>query len=734
MSPEASTIGGEQSVEELRRELAEARGREAATSEILALISRSPMELQGAFAEVAANAARLCDAYDATIYQADADVLRLVAHHGPIQVGPVGQFTLPLSRGLLNGRAVLDRRMIQIGDLQAEGDEYPEGRGFALRLGFHTQLAIPLIRAGRAIGVISIRRAEVRLFTDRQIELLKTFADQAVIAIENARLFEEVQARTSELQESLEYQTATSEVLKVISNSPTNIKPVLDAICETAIRICGARDATLFLREANQLVLRAHYGPIENIGHLPISRDLVTGRALLERTPIHVLDIAHDPGEFPLGQEYALQLGYRTILAVPLIREDVAIGVIGIRRTEVRAFSDKQIKVLQTFADQAVIAIDNARLFEEVQARNTELRVALEQQTATSELLKVIGRSTFDLQPVFETLAENAVMLCEAEHAFIFLYDGHFLRSVASHNIPPALRAFVEANPTRPGRESAAGRAASERRTIHIEDIRADPEFTYGVVHVGPMRTVLAIPMLRGDELLGVIVITRPEVRLFTHSQIALMETFADQAVIAIENARLFDEVQARNRDLTALGQVGRAVSSTLDLKVVLKTIVDRAVELSGTDAGSIFYYRRGRFELGETTGLSEEAIARFRELDIAEGQTGLGEAIAQRQSLQVPDIFQRPSNPLRDAAIEAGLRRSHRSPVRQRGSSRRPGVAAAPVRRISACRRQPHAGLCRPVGHRPRECPPVQRDRPAKPRARDRESTQVAVRRQHEP
>src|SRR5262249_35076726 len=161
-----------------------------------------------------------------------------------------------------------------------------------LRLGFHTQLAIPLIRAGRAIGVISIRRAEVRLFTDRQIELLKTFADQAVIAIENARLFEEVQARTSELQESLEYQTATSEVLKVISNSPTNIKPVLDAICET-IRICGARDATLFLREANQLVVRAHYGPIENIGHLPISRDLVTGRALLERTPIHVLDIAH---------------------------------------------------------------------------------------------------------------------------------------------------------------------------------------------------------------------------------------------------------------------------------------------------------------------------------------------------------------------------------------------------------------------------------------------------------
>src|SRR5262245_18134854 len=457
MSPEASTFGGEQSVEELRRELAEARGREAATSEILALISRSPMELQGVFAEVAANAARLCDAYDATIYQADADELRLVAHHGPIQVGPVGQFTLPLSRGLLNGRAVLDRRMIQIGDLQAEGDEYPEGRGFALRLGFHTQLAIPLIRAGRAIGVISIRRAEVRLFTDRQIELLKTFADQAVIAIENARLFEEVQARTSELQESLEYQTATSEVLKVISNSPTTIKPVLDAICETAIRICGARDATLFLREANQLVLRAHYGPIENIGHLPISRDLVTGRALLERTPIHVLDIAHDPGEFPLGQEYVLQLGYRTILAVPLIRDDVAIGVIGIRRTEVRAFSDKQIKVLQTFADQAVIAIDNARLFEEVQARTRELTESLQQQIATADVLKVISRSAFDLQAVLNTLVESAARLCAADTAAIFRPRGDAFQFLAHYAFNPEYRTLMERYPVPMGRGSISG-------------------------------------------------------------------------------------------------------------------------------------------------------------------------------------------------------------------------------------------------------------------------------------
>src|SRR5262249_29197454 len=334
------------------------------------------------------------------------------------------------------------------------------------------------------------------------------------------------------------------------------------------------------------------------------------------------------------------------------------LGVIFIYRFEVRPFTDKQISLVETFADQAAIAISNVGLFEQVQARNTELRVALEQQTATSGLLKVIGQSTFELHPVFETLAENAVKLCEAQHAFIYRFDGQLLRNVATYNIPPELREFVEKNPVRPGRGSGAGRAALERRTIQIEDIRTDPEFTYGVVRVGPMRTLLAVPMLRADELLGVIIITRPEVRLFTPNQIALMETFADQAVIAIENTRLFEEVQARNRDLTALGEVGRAVSSTLDLKVVLKTIVDRAVALSGTDGGSIFYFRKevGRFELGETSGLDEEVVAKFRTLDIAAGQTGLGEAIANRQPLQIPDVTKRASNPLRDAALEAGL------------------------------------------------------------------------------
>jgi signal transduction histidine kinase len=343
---------------------------------------------------------------------------------------------------------------------------------------------------------------------------------------------------------------------------------------------------------------------------------------------------------------------------VPLLKDQTVVGVIMLFRKTVHPFTERQIALVNTFAEQALIAMENTRLFEEVQARNTDLRVALEQQTATSELLKVIGQSTLDLQPVFETLAENGVRLCEAERAVIFRFDGQFLRVVATHNASSELRAFIEQHPQMPGRGSTTARAAAERRTVHVHDAQADPEYTYASRQVDPIGTIIAIPMLLAGELLGVITIYRHEVLPFTDGQISLLETFADQAAIAIENTRLFEEVQARNRDLTALGDVGRAVSSTLDLKIVLKTIVDRAVDLSGTDAGSIFYFREelGRFELGETSGLQSDVVAKYRKLDIVEGQTGLGEAIAKRAPLQVPDVLKRPSNALRDAALEAGL------------------------------------------------------------------------------
>jgi signal transduction histidine kinase len=388
---------------------------------------------------------------------------------------------------------------------------------------------------------------------------------------------------------------------------------------------------------------------------------------LLEGKPVQIPDVLADP-EYNNPEPQRLG-GYRTHLGVPLLRGGSQIGVILVSRRTVRPFDNKQIELVTTFADQAVIAIENTRLFEEVQAGSRELAEALEQQTVSSEVLRIISSSPRDLRPVFQAMLENAVRICDAKFGHLWLLEGDAFRTVAVHNAPRT-SAIRPGSLHRPPPDMPVARAAITKQVVQL-DIKAtqsymerDP-FVVDAVDVAGFRTVLAVPMLKDDQLVGAITILRQEVRPFGDKQIELVKTFADQAVIAIENTRLFEEVQARSRELSrsvqelrALGDVGRAVSSTLDLKVVLKTIVDRAVNLSGTDGGSIFYYhqRAARFELGETTGLDEEVVARFRKLDISTGQTGLGEAIAQRQPLQLPDILNRPSNPLRDAAIEAGL------------------------------------------------------------------------------
>jgi len=672
-----------------KRELEEALKQQAGTADVLKSISRSAFNLQRVLDTLTEAAVHLCGADKGLIRRREGERYMVASTYGfSDEFRHWGEATaLAAGRDSIVGRVALDRRTVHIPDVLTEPD-WESGDWQSLG-GFRSMIGVPLLRDGDILGILVLHRTQPAPFTEKQIELVETFADQAVIAIENTRLFEEVQARNHDLTEALARQTATSEILRVMSGSQTDIQPVFDAIVQSAVKLCDGVYGAVNMFDGEK-VLRPtafyNYTPaalaaVERMYPMVPSRRQLTARAILDRAVAHIPDVLNDPDYAP---DIALAGGWRAGLAVPMFREGQPIGVILVTRAQSGSFSERQIDLLKIFADQAAIAIENTRLFEEVQTRNRELRIALEQQTVTSELLKVIGRSTFDLQPVFDTLAENAVRLCEAERALIFRFDGELLRAVATHNVPPELKTFIAEHPQRPGRGSTTARAALEKRTHHVHDIRTDPDYTYGARQIEPAtRTMLAIPMLRLDELLGVVTIYRHEVRPFSDSQIALMETFADQAAIAIENTRLFDEVQARNRDLTALGEVGRAVSSTLDLKVVLKTIVDRAVELSATDAGSIFYFRDeiGRFELGETTGLDEDVIARFRKLDIAAGQTGLGEAIASGKPLQVTDITKRPSNALRDAAVEAGLRAALIVPLLS---------AQAPLGALVLQRRQP--------------------------------------------
>ena len=649
------------------RELAESLEQQTATANVLKVISRSKFELQPVLDTLVESAASLCDTENAFIFLNENELYRLTANHGFSKEYEtfLKEHPIPPGEGTLVGRTVLEGRVVHIPDVLADL-QYTWRHSLQLG-GQRTMLGVPLLREGKCVGVMAMARLVQQPFTTKQIELVTTFADQAVIAIENVRLFDEMQARSRELSESLEQQTATNEILGVIAASPTNVEPVLRTLAESACRLCEAYDSIIALREQDRLRIRAHHGPIPvDFAEWPIGRGWVTGRAVVDREPVHVHDLSASVDEFPDGSTFALRLGHRTMLAVPLLREGEAIGAISLRRTEVKPFTDKQIELVSTFADQAVIAIENVRLFDEVQARNSELTEALEQQTASSEILRVISGSQTDTQPVFDTIVENAVRLCEAERAFIFRFDGELLRAVAYYNVGPELREFVDRNPIALGQHSVSARAALEKRTVQIPDVQADPDYAYAVRDVDLIRTVLAVPMLKGDNLLGTITIYRLEAKPFTDKQVALLETFADQAVIAIENARLFNEVQARTRELSqsveelrALGEVSQAVNSTLDLETVLTTIVAKAVQLSATDGGAIYVFDDGRreFQLRATHGTDEALIAAIREQGIRTDERIIARAAAHRAPVQIPDLAAEPSSPIVGIVMRAGYR-----------------------------------------------------------------------------
>ena len=298
--------------------------------------------------------------------------------------------TVPVApdRGSAIGRALLEGVTVHIPDVDADLEyTFTEGQRLG---GFRTILGVPMLRDGVPVGVISLTRSEVRPFTDKELELVATFADQAAIAIENARLFDEVQAKTRDLEQALTYQTGSANILKVIASTPTDVEPALKAIVESACELCEAYDSVMVLRDGDELRFSAHHGPIPmSIDEWPINRRWTAGRAFIDQKPVHVHDLLAEGDEFPDGRELSQRMGHRTILSVPLLREGESIGAIVLRRTEVQPFSDKQISLLQTFADQAVIAIGNVRLFEQVQQRTKELSRSLDDlRTAQDRLIQ----------------------------------------------------------------------------------------------------------------------------------------------------------------------------------------------------------------------------------------------------------------------------------------------------------------------------------------------------------
>jgi GAF domain-containing protein/anti-sigma regulatory factor (Ser/Thr protein kinase) len=670
-TPEDSTSESDWEHEaELRsRELRESLDQQAATSAILRIIASSASDLQPALDAVAEHAARLCGATDAQIYLVTGADLQWIAGFGPLPVTRAE--SVPIRPALVSGKAILERCSVHIQDAARELEEFPDSKLIRSRIGYRTMLVTPLLWQGTAIGVIIIRRMQMHPFSDTQIQLLKTFADQSAIAIENTRLFHELRVRNQALTQALDQQTASTEVLRAISSSPTNLQRVLDEITRNAAKLCDAVDAYVVRVEDDTFVVTSVHGsPLHLLTgeRLPLRRDLVSGRAILEARTVHVPDILAEPDtDYAAAKAIRSRSGYRTMLAAPLLQRGAAIGAISVGRQDVRPFTEEQVRLLESFADQAVIAIENTRLFEDLEARNRALTEALERQAATGEVLQIISSSPSELQAVFDAICRSSVRLCDGLNADLYQFDGEFIHFSAHANFTPeALEATRQLFPVRPNRDSAVARAIFDGDVVHIPDVTKDLDYrnlrwasTIGV------RSALAVPMVREGRAIGVIAVNKTEPTPFSETQIELLKTFAQQAVIAIQNASLFEELQNRNEAVTealeqqtATSEILRVISSSpTDPGPVFQTIVRSASRLCDAEFAVLHRYDGERVSADAYDGLTEQ------EIDVvlrvfprpAQRDYAAGRAILDRGVVHIPDIHEDPEYQISDSLGTTG-------------------------------------------------------------------------------